>query len=45
MARAGAEKEKAGEVKGGGERDGERPDQETTGKIQLGLSNSFCELL
>lgn len=37
VARAGAEEEEAGEIKRGGQRDGERPDQETAGAIQLGL--------
>lgn len=44
VARAGAEEEEAGEAKRGGQRDGERPDQETAGEIQLCLPNSFCKL-
>lgn len=45
MARAGAEEEEAGEAKRGGQRDGERPDQETDGEIQLSLPDSFCKII
>lgn len=44
VARAGAQEEEAGEAKRGGQRDGERPDQETAGEIQLGLPDSLCKL-
>lgn len=43
VSRAEAEKEEPGETQRGSERDGERPHEETTTEVQLGVSDTVCE--
>lgn len=43
VSRAQAEKEEPGETQRRGERDGERPHEETTTEVQLSVSDTVCE--